>query len=147
ADAISLSLSLSLSLSNAVGLTALACFALAGGLSSQIPGSGDQRVLHLWVVPYFGDDALAGGAAALNPNGASSFAWCTPVVPPRPHQVFNSAGDVLLHAPHPFKTITAAVDYIVATNPGGSTPLPALGGVDGVDWQHAIIHLMPGLYK
>ncbi len=103
-----------------------------------------KRVLHVSVDPLFGDDILAGGAQALNPNGAASFSWCTPVIPPRPHQVMNSFGQVLLHAPHPFRTITAAVDYIVATNPGATQPLPA---PPGPVWEHAIVHLMPGLYS
>lgn len=112
-------------------------------------------MLHLWVDPYFGDDVLAdddlvqnpGGFGSLNPDGTDSFTWCPPqAIPPRPHQVVNAAGNVLLHAPHPFKTITAAVNYIVATNPSGAAPLPAPGGISGFDWQHAIIHLMPGRY-
>ncbi|MBK8975288.1 MAG: hypothetical protein IPM29_05140 [Planctomycetes bacterium] len=133
-------------MSCALGAALSTVASIVGTAGAQSPVPAPKRVLHLCVDPRFGSDALAGGAAALNPNGPppGSTQWCLPSIPQRPHEVINSFGQVLLWAPHPFKTITAAIDYIVATSPGAGQPLPASG--PAVVWEHAVIHLMPGVY-
>jgi hypothetical protein len=117
----------------------------------------DCRVIHLWVDPRNGDDDLAGGGGqgqgTLNPNGpfpqTIGFGPCQPSgLRPNDIRDPNQGQAVLLHAPYPFRTVTAAVAYINAlphVPPLG--PLPYVSSTQPqITWEYAIIHLLPGLY-
>lgn len=145
------------------------CLCAASSLDAMPPQTPNEHVIHLWVGPHYGDDALAAGAGTMNPNGANTIvmaAGCftsgctcgtgtTPCCQPaglRPNDVLDPTGNVLVHAPYPFRTITAAVAYINAI-PGligaaaGTPPLPYTSPTTGKIWKRAIIHLLPGLYS
>ena len=138
----SLSLSLSLSLSKGTLGILLAAFSMGGLVNPSLSqtASTPKRVIHLWV------DAIRGVNGT--PQGTPGAAWANPRCGSapngcgtnecKPNQVFLGTGEVLLHAPWPFKTITGpngALSYI--------PPLPSSGPVI---WEYAIIHLLPGLY-
>lgn len=125
--------------------------------------SAPEFVIHLWVDPRFGDDQLAAGSGAMNPDGLNTvqmeslcaLAPC-PCTNPctssglRPNDVVDGSGRALVHAPYPFRTLSAAVAYINAIPsrsgaPLGTPPLPYTGS-NGNVWKAAIIHLLPGLY-
>jgi hypothetical protein len=158
----SLRLALTLLLAVWAGLSARGPRALAAQVAED-----DELVIHLWVDPRYGDDALASGIGSLNPNGANTIQMSStdptygcstnPCTYPglRPNDILDSQGRALVHAPYPFRTITAAVAYINAI-PGaigasaGTPPLPYASpsppAGTGRVWRHAIIHLLPGLY-
>jgi len=149
------------------------CFALVLGFASVVravaPQSPTQLVIHLWVDPHYGDDALASGSGSMNPNGVNTIVMATgcftancpcgggstPCCRPvglRPNDIVDPSGNTLLHAPYPFRTITAAVAYINAIPgltgaPSGTPPLPYTSSTTGKTWKRAIIHLLPGLYS
>ena len=125
--------------------------------------SAPEFVIHLWVDPRFGDDQLAAGSGAMNPDGLNTvqmeslcaLAPC-PCTNPctnsglRPNDVVDGSGRALVHAPYPFRTLSAAVAYInaIPSRSGaalGTPPLPYTGS-NGNVWKAAIIHLLPGLY-
>jgi hypothetical protein len=117
--------------------------------------SGTQEVIHFYVDPRNGSDELAAGLPSWNPNGASTVQVCaSPPTENRPNDVVEqSTGQPLRHAPHPFRTIGAALRYIGSTAqlaglPAGTNPLPypPSPAPGQVQWTHAIVHLMPGLY-
>jgi len=103
-------------------------------------------VIHLWVDPRFGSDALA---VQQNPGpNAAPGSLCLPNQT-APNSVLdpNQNNAVLLHASWPFKTVTAAVAYIRSINPAATQPLPYLSPVTGISWEYAIIHCLPGVYS
>ncbi|MGE0143129.1 MAG: hypothetical protein AB7I19_00285 [Planctomycetota bacterium] len=117
--------------------------------------SGSQEVIHVYVDPRNGSDDLAAGSPSWNPNGGSTAPVCAvPTTPNRPNDVIEqSSGQPLRHAPHPFRTIGAALRYIGSTaqlagSPPGTDPLPypPSPAPGQVQWTHAIVHLLPGLY-
>ncbi|MBI5851132.1 MAG: hypothetical protein HZB39_08905 [Planctomycetes bacterium] len=129
------------------------CFAVAVW-SSDARAQAPDHVVHLWVGARYGDDALAGGNGSLNPNGSSTVDFgcvCPTTAQLRPIDVADLLGQPLLNVPYPFKTVTAAVQYINATAtssgaPLGTPPLPYTSPLTGHVWRYAIIHLLPGLY-
>lgn len=149
----------------------IALLAAAAGLSAAVmpPQAQNEHVIHLWVDPHYGDDAVAAGAGSMTPNGVQTIAMAagcftagctcggtsTPCCKPpglRPNDVLDPTGNVLLHAPYPFRTITAAVKYIGAIPgaigaPAGTSPLPYSSPLTGKVMKRAIIHLLPGLYS
>jgi hypothetical protein len=110
-----------------------------GAQSAQTTPPG--RVIHLWVDPIYGSDLPTTGAPGQNPNATTPY--CSRPPPGLPLAVRNGAGASLLHAPWPFKTLTAAVAYIRANSPL-SPPLPYI--TNGFTVEAAIIHLLPRLY-
>ncbi|MBK8101037.1 MAG: hypothetical protein IPK26_28470 [Planctomycetes bacterium] len=112
--------------------------ALSDGANAQ------NLVIHLWVDPIYGDDGQVN--AFFNPDATSTGPECSPSQA-GPHAVVNSTGQPLLNVPYPFKTISAAVQYInrQLLGPGRTQPLPATGPAS-FTWSHAIIHLLPGWY-
>ncbi|MCB9917201.1 MAG: hypothetical protein H6832_02200 [Planctomycetes bacterium] len=107
-------------------------------LAQEGPETG--RVIHLWVDPHYGNDTLAASNALdSNPscsggaNGCIS-GECLPNDVTDPHQ----PGEVLLHAPWAFRTVTAAIAYIPT--------LPVTSSLTGARWDYAVIHCLPGLY-
>jgi hypothetical protein len=119
----------------------LVAILLAATLSSRettAQGSpSPDRAIHLIVCPRFGNDATA---LAWNPRLGHSPDL---IARPKPHDHFNATyGDVLLYAPWPFKTITAAINYLPATT---VPPLPDASAATSYVWRYAIIHVMPGL--
>jgi hypothetical protein len=110
-----------------------------------------RRVAHLWVDGRNGDDAQA---TSNNPRlvtlcPSPSTNGCTTSIPCPASTTFKPNDELfqekpLLHAPWPYKTITAAITYITSL-PGGG--LPYTSPVTGVVWEYAIIHLLPGRYS
>lgn len=104
--------------------------------------------VQLWVDPHDGNDTQA---AALNPHSGIATG-CTNPAAPNPMAVLPDPGfGLLMHAPYPFKTVTAAVAYLNTIFPTG---LPANNGIVGPPTQqyqvtvtHAIIHCLPGKYS
>ena len=93
---------------------------IVSATSARLRAQTQERVIHLWVDPVSGDDVAA---AANNPVQPSSF---------------SSGTAPLLHAPWPYKTVTAAI---------GSLPsLPYTDPQTGLIWKYAILHLLPGIY-
>jgi len=101
-----------------------------------------HRVIHLWVDPVFGLDSGTNSAATLNPAGQVEVCGSVSTTINLPNDKVDTnqgSSAFLLHAPWPFKTISAAVAYLptLPTQPSAVT---------GVVWERAIIHLMPGMY-
>lgn len=106
--------------------------------------------MHVWVDPQYGNDS---SAAALNPHsGINPADACDNVTPaPNPMAVDpDPSFGLLYHAPYPFRTVTAAVNYINSVFPSG---LPYANGLVGTSPQlytvtvsHVIIHCLPGKY-
>ncbi len=101
--------------------------------------STPKRVIHVWVDPHYGSDSASAGAPWFNPRCTGGGNGCNPTTECKPNDVILTTGQVLLHAPWPFKTINqsgGALSYLPA-----SFPFPG-----PVSWEYAIIHLLPGLY-
>ncbi len=110
---------------------------LAGSATAQT-----LRVLHVWVDPHSGVDTLPldwnPGPAVLSGNR------CSPT-DTHPHNVSDGASppNFLLHSPGPFKTVTAAINYVRSLHPSG---LPHLNTTTGITTQQVVIHCLPGIY-
>jgi hypothetical protein len=76
-------------------------------------------------------------------------AVCGPPLPPPQRRAGParraSSGLDLKHVPYPFKTITAAVQYIRDNQPGADLPYTS-STTPPVEWSYAVIHLLPGIY-
>jgi hypothetical protein len=99
--------------------TALACIACASATEQAHAQTTPERVIHLFVEPKLGDDALA---LANNPKFDGSLSDGCPQ-PPQPAQSPwgpidyrdpQQSNAPMLNAPYPFKTVTAAISYISA---------------------------------
>ena len=77
-----------------------------------------ERVVHLWVDPMYGDDQKA---LDINPGPACVADRDTQATTPLDVLDPNS-NRLLLHAAQPFRTITAAVDYVWRLSPNATTP-------------------------
>ena len=105
---------------------------------AQGPQSSPKRVIHLWVDPHYGSDSTSAGAPWFNPRCTGAGNGCNPTTECKPNDVVLTTGQVLLHAPWPFKTIN---------QPGGALSyIPNLPFGGPASWEYAIIHLLPGLY-
>ena len=97
-----------------------------------------KRVINLWVQGQYGSDSTTTGAPWFNPRCTGGGNGCKPTTECKPNDVLLTTGQVLLHAPWPFKTIN---------QPGGALSyIPTLPFQGPVQWEHAIIHVLPGLY-
>jgi hypothetical protein len=124
--------------------TALACIACASATEQAHAQTTPERVIHLFVEPKLGDDALA---LANNPKSNGSLSDGCPQ-PPQPAQSPwgpidyrdpQQSNAPMLNAPYPFKTVTAAISYISALQHPPTV-------TSGYDWKYAIIHCGDGLY-
>jgi hypothetical protein len=117
--------------------------ALSDVVPAQSPPPGSKRAISVWVDPTDGNDSLALqlNVTVLNPV----LCLGTEIAPA---DVLDTAGRPLLHQPYPFKTITAAVGYINSLPPtvSATDPLPYLSPTTGIQWDCAVIHLLPGRY-
>jgi hypothetical protein len=119
-------------------------------LASASPGQQPSHlVIHLWVDPIYGDDGTGptGVQSYFNPDGSTSQLNCgMPVNAPNAILDPRQANNTLLHAPHPFRTVTGAVAYINRLGSFGVAPLPHTEQATGKVWEYCIIHLLPGWY-
>jgi hypothetical protein len=101
-------------------------------------------VIHVWVDPAYGDDAKASGSQG-PPGNPSPQVNCLAHETKPNHVVDPSqSGKILLNAPYPFKTITAALLYIPPLPYSFNHPLiPNLT----ITWRFGIVHLLPGVYS
>jgi hypothetical protein len=97
-------------------------------------------VVHLWVDPIHGSDVCALPA---NPNPAAACAQYTFPTPLDSLDPLQGAAP-LLHAPAPFKTVTAAIAYIKAATNNAGLPFTA---ASGYVWKYAIIHWPAGAVR
>ncbi len=122
------------------GILLLIC--CAAGLRAQ----QNDRVIHLWVDPRYGDNYLAWTS---NPVLGAPNSFCSGAKPPHPLLAFDttqSGTPPLLHASMPFRTVTSALQYlqqgIQQATQGAS---PYLAGQ--YTSAYVIIHCLPGLYQ
>ncbi len=132
-------------------LSALVFWALVPDVGAQIILCPGCRTVHLWVDARLGNDAQA---SSNNPRlitlcpSATANGCQTPVCPgqtkytPLDEKDPNQSNHELLHAPWPFKTVTAAIAH-VNSNFG---PLPYTSPITGLKITHVIVHCMPGRY-
>ncbi len=116
--------------------------AMALGSASVVRAQATEHVIHLWVDPHYGDDANAALAnpTVLQPQGVHNGCPANqPATSWKPNDQLDGSSNVLLHAPWPFKTVTAAIGYL--------PPLPYTSSVTGKVWKYAIIHCLPGRYS
>lgn len=115
--------------------------------SSVLLGQGEQAnnqlVIHLYVDPVYGNDGAVN--QEYNPDGLGPE--CSGATIVGPHSVVDSTGASLLHAPYPFKTVTAAIARINQLSPApGVPPLPHTDAATQKVWSHCIVHMLPGWY-